>query len=223
MPCPCCPPPCSGSCETAEDCAEGCECVDGECGSPQGPQCCCDETGPRVLNANEECTGTQFPQPDPAKSISLVFEWCGLTAVRGLQGIEDAYYATQNIDLFVCNTTGRYGEEESYTQANSKYLSVTIIEADAKGGPCGHVSHYILSTGMNGVGFKKFGDGNFYGVEVVNAIEQYDCWVRACYDGSEPDVSVDLLNFTTDDTCGGTGCFNPCKYTTPEVTAVIAP
>jgi len=41
MVCPCCPPPpCSGPCETSEDCDEGCVCVDGQCVDAPPPDPC---------------------------------------------------------------------------------------------------------------------------------------------------------------------------------------
>lgn len=188
----------------------------------QGPQCCCDETGPRVLNAGEECTGTQFPQPDPAKSATVIFEWCGLTGVDAMQGGQNTYFDSEVIDLFVCNTTGRYGVEASYTQATLKQLSVTILGGGGSG-TCGYKKSFILSTQFTGTGYKLFGDGNYYGVETVITAENYNCTVYQCFDGSEAVVTMDLNDNTTDDTCGGAGNFSPCKFTAPEVTVVIAP
>jgi len=191
----------------------------------QGPQCCCDEAGPRVLAAGEECTGSTFPAPNPAKTVSIVFEWCGLVGQRTLQGIEDSYFDEENVDFFVCNTDGRYGEGvASYTRATKKELSVTILEADfTSGGGCGFSHHYLVGGAFTGVGYKDFGGGNFGGFENVIVGELYDVTISACYDGSEPDVAIDLVGATNDDTCGGTGNFNPCKFTEPEITVVIAP
>ena len=190
----------------------------------QGAQCCCDENVGRTLTAGQECNGSTFAAPDPPQSVaSVVFEWCGLTTQRTQNVGVVQYYGTQDINLFVCTTTGRYGEDESYTQATRKEISATLVLGDGSGGACGHSSHYTVSVAFAGVGFRKFGDGNFYGWENVVVNETYDCWVRMCYDGSEPDVSMDLLYFTTDDTCGGTGCFDPCKFTPPDVTVVMAP
>jgi hypothetical protein len=62
-----------------------------------------------------------------------------------------------------------------------------------------------------------------HGFENVIIGELYDVTISACYDGSEPDVAIDLLAASNDDTCGGAGCFNPCKFTEPEITVVIAP
>jgi hypothetical protein len=188
-----------------------------------GPQCCCDETGFRVLNENEECTGSQFPVPDPTPTITLVFEWCGLTAERVIQGGVDSYYATENVDFQVCDTDGRYGEGiASYTQATRKAISVYIFPGQATFA-CGYTQHFYVSVEFEGVGFKDQGGGNFFAFETVVISELYDCYLSQCYDGSEPDISMDLIDFTTDDTCGGTGCFDPCKFTTPELTVVGAP
>jgi len=191
----------------------------------QGPQCCCDEAGPRVLAAGEECTGSTFPAPNPAKTVSVVFEWCGLVGQRTLQGIEDSYFDEENVDFFVCNTDGRYGEGvASYTRATKKEVSVTILEVDfTRGGGCGFSDHYLVGGAFTGVGYKDFGGGNFGGFENVVVSELYDVTISVCYDGSEPDVAIELVGATNDDTCGGTGNFNPCKFTEPEITVVIAP
>jgi len=187
----------------------------------QGPQCCCDETGPRVLNANEECTGTQFPQPDPAKSLTVIFEWCGLTGVDAMQGGQNTYFDSEVIDLFVCNTTGRYGAEDSYTQANRKALSVTLLSGGG-GGTCGYQRSFVVSVEFQGIGFRLLG-GEYIAWENVITVETYDCTVYQCFDGSAAVVTMVLSSNTTDDTCGGTGTFDPCKFTEPEVTVVIAP
>lgn len=229
MACICCDP-CRGSCETAADCPQGCRCVDGECAPAQ--QCCCDEAGPRVLAAGEECTGSTFPVPDPAPNITLVFEWCGLTAERTLlQGGIDSFFADQNVDFYVCDTTGRYGAGvASYTQANRKVLSVYIFPGGS-GGYCGYKQNFIVSGGFNGTGFREDGFGGFYAFESPITGENYFCKLYQCYDGSEAEVTVmptanegpDAYGFTTDDTCGGAGNFNPCKFTAPELTVVGAP
>jgi len=194
------------------------------CGAPPpGPQCCCDETGFRVLNEGDECTGSQFPVPDPTPTISLVFEWCGLTAERVIQGGVDSYYATENVDFYVCDTTGRYGEGvASYTQATRKDISVYIFPGNPNSA-CGYKQHFYVTVEFAGVGYQSDGAGGFFGRENIVVGELYDCYLSQCYDGSEPDISMDLLDFTTDDTCGGTGNFNPCKFTTPELTVVGAP
>jgi|LakMenEpi03Aug12_release.lakeMendotaPanAssembly.Ray.scaffolds.fasta_scaffold213305_3 hypothetical protein len=222
MGCICCDP-CRGSCETAADCAEGCECVEQNCVSTPDPECCCDQNVGSVLAAGEECNGSTFPVPNPPLDASIVFQWCGLTTQRTQNVGTVQYYGTQNIDLFVCTTTGRYGGDESYTQASMKEISATLDRSVGSGGICGFSARYDISVVFAGTGFRKFGDGNFYGWETVIVNEFYDCWIRMCYDGSEPDVSMTLVNFTTDDTCGGTGCFDPCKFTPPEVTVVLAP
>jgi hypothetical protein len=191
------------------------------CGAPpEGPQCCCDETGPRVLNAGEECTGTKFPQPDPAKSATVVFQWCGLTGVDAMQGGLNTYFDDEVIDEFVCDTTGRYGAEASYTQASLKELSVTPLSGVE--GTCGYKKSFLVSAGNSGTGFKLLG-GDYYGWETVTTAETYDCTVYQCFDGSAAVVTMTLIANTTDDTCGGTGNFDPCKFTDPEVTVVIAP
>jgi len=194
------------------------------CGAPPpGPQCCCDETGFRVLNEGDECTGSQFPVPDPTPTITLVFEWCGLTTERVIQGGVDSYYATENVDFQVCDTTGRYGEGiASYTQATSKSISVYIFPGNPTSA-CGYKQHFWISVQFTGVGFREDGFGGFFEFEILNTSELYDCYLSQCYDGSAPDISMDLFGFTTDDTCGGTGCFDPCKYTTPELTVLGAP
>jgi hypothetical protein len=169
--------------------------------------------------------------PDPAPNITLVFEWCGLTAERTiLQGGADTFFADQNVDFYVCDTTGRYGAGvASYTQANRKALSVTILPAGGGGG-CGYKQNFVVSAQFGGTGFKSGGDGNFYGWENVITAENYFCKLYQCYDGSEAEVSMttanegpDAYGFTTDDTCGGAGNFNPCKFTAPELTVVGAP
>jgi hypothetical protein len=178
-----------------------------------------------VLAAGEECTGSTFPAPNPAKTVSIVFEWCGLVGQRTLQGNEDSFFDDENVNFFVCNTDGRYGEGvASYTRATRKELSVDIIEGDfTSGGGCGFSHHYTVSVAFSGVGYKDGGGGNFFGWENPVVVEIYDVMISACYDGSEPDVLIDLSTATTDDTCGGTGCFDPCKFTEPEITVVIAP
>jgi hypothetical protein len=161
--------------------------------------------------------------PDPAPDISLVFEWCGLTAERVIQGGVDSYYATEDVDFQVCDTTGRYGEGiASYTQATNKAISVYIFPG-SQGGSCGYNARFYVTGQFIGVGFKDSGGGNFFGFEVVTTGELYDCYLSQCYDGSEPDISMDLIGNTTDDTCGGTGAFDPCKYATPELTVLGAP
>jgi len=197
MVCPCCVPP-----ET-------------------GPQCCCDETGFRVLAEDEECTGSQFPVPD--LTPTLVFEWCGLTAERVIQGGVDSYYATESVDFRVCDTDGRYGEGiASYTQTLNKELSVYIFPEN-QNVACGYSGRFYVSAVFTGLGFKDQGGGNFFAFEAITTVEIYDFHLSVCYDGSEPDISIDMFDFSADDTCGGTGCFDPCKYTTPELTVVGAP
>jgi hypothetical protein len=193
------------------------------CGGNPGPLCCCDETGFRVLNEGEECTGSQFPVPDPTPTITLVFEWCGLTAEQLFSGGVNYYYATQNVDFQVCDTTGRYGEGiASYTQATSKSISVYIFPGNSTSA-CGYKQHFWITGQFTGVGFKEDGFGGFFEFETLNTSELYDCYLSQCYDGSAPDISMDLFGFTTDDTCGGTGNFDPCKFTAPELTVVGAP
>lgn len=184
-------------------------------------QCCCDEEGFRVLAGDDECANETFAVPDPAKDATVVFEWCGLTGVDAMQGGLSTYFDDEVIDEFVCDTTGRYGAEASYTQAIKKELSVTILS----GGPgiCGYQKSFTVSTSFTGVGYKLFGDGNYYGVESVVTAENYDCTVYQCFDGSQAVVTMNLSSNTTDDTCGGTGNFDPCKFTDPEVTVVVAP
>jgi hypothetical protein len=161
--------------------------------------------------------------PDPVPNITLVFEWCGLTAERVRQGNEDSYYATENVDFYVCDTTGIYGEGvASYTQATRKEISVYIFP-NGGGGPCGYTQHFYVSVEFVGVSFKDQGGGNFFPFENVTVSELYDCYLSQCYDGSEPDISMDLLDFVNDDTCGLAGAFNPCKFTTPELTVLGAP
>lgn len=186
----------------------------------QPPQCCCDETGPRILNAGEECTGTQFPVPDPAKSATVIFEWCGLTGVDAMQGGQNTYFDDEVIDEFVCDTTGRYGEEASYTQATLKELSVLPLSGGS--GPCGYQRSFLVSGSNTGTGFRLLG-GEYVGWETVITAEIYDCTVYQCFDGSAAVVTMTPNSNTTDDTCGGIGNFDPCKFTDPEVTVVVAP
>jgi len=188
---------------------------------PPEPLCCCDETGFRVLEAEEECTGSQFPQPDPSKSVSLVFEWCGLAATEQLQSGIVTYFADEVIDEFVCDTTGRYGPEASYTQATLKELSVTILSGGGLSA-CGYEKSFIVSVANQGTGFRFLG-GSYVAWENVTTAENYDCTVYQCFDGSAAVVTMVLSDNTTDDTCGGTGNFDPCKFTEPEVTVVVAP
>jgi hypothetical protein len=201
----------------------------GACGCcVQPPQCCCDESGPHEINAGDECTGSQFNRPNAVPNITLVFEWCGLTAERTLlQSGTDSFFADQNVDFKVCDTNGRYGEGDvSYTQANRKALSVYIFPGGS-GGLCGYKQNFMVSGAFEGTGFRLLGDGNFYAVETVIAGEVYSCKLYQCYDGSEADVSMTTspteYGFTTDDTCGAAGAFDPCKFTAPELTVVGAP
>lgn len=184
-------------------------------------QCCCDEEGIRILEGDDECANETFPVPDPAKTVELFFEWCGLVATRQLQGGLDSYYADEVIDEFVCDTTGRYGEEESYTQATRKQLSVSFL-AGGGIGYCGYEDSFIVSTAFEGTGFRLFG-GEYVGWELPITVEIYDCTVYQCFDGSAAVVTMSLSSNSTDDTCGGAGNFDPCKFTTPEVTVVVAP
>jgi len=183
-----------------------------------------------VIAAGEECTGSKFPVPDPAPNITLVFEWCGLTAERTLlQGGTDSFFSEQNVDFYVCDTTGRYGAGvASYTQATRKVLSVYIFPGGSGGG-CGYKQNFIVSASFSGTGFALF-NGNPNAIESVITIENYFCKLYQCYDGSEAEVSMttanegpDAYGFSTDDTCGGAGNFNPCKFTAPELTVVGAP
>ena len=188
---------------------------------PPPPLCCCDEEGFRVLTGNDECANDAFPVPDPAKSAELVFEWCGLVATRELQGGLDTYFDDEVIDELVCDTTGRYGAEASYTQATRKALSVTILSG---GGlyTCGYEKSFVVSVAFEGTGFRFLG-GEYVPWESPITSETYDCTVYQCFDGSAAVVTMDLSGNTTDDTCGGVGNFNPCKFTDPEVTVVVAP
>jgi hypothetical protein len=186
-------------------------------------QCCCDETGPRILQGDEECGSATFPVPDLPKTVSIVTEWCGLVGeYTTLQGGVASYYDDEVIDEFVCDTTGRYGEGvASYTKATFKQLSVGV--GTGIGGYCGFSTSFGISTAMGGVGYKLLEDGNYYGWESPITIETYNCYITQCFDGSDAVVTVTLTDFTTDDTCGGTGNFDPCKFTDPEVTVVVAP
>jgi len=184
-------------------------------------QCCCDDEGFRVLADGEECANEPFPAPNPAKSATVVFEWCGLTGVDAMQGGQNTYFDEEIIDEFVCDTTGRYGAEASYTQAILKQLSVTILAGEG-GGTCGYQRSFIVSTAFVGKGFRLLG-GEYVHWENVITVENYDCTVSQCFDGSAAVVTMALSDNTTDDTCGGVGNFNPCKFTTPQVTVVVAP
>jgi hypothetical protein len=138
-----------------------------------------------------------------------------------MQGQVSTYFDDEVIDEFVCDTTGRYGAEASYTQATKKELSVTILSGG--GGTCGYQKSFVVSTSFTGVGYKLFGDGNYYAWETVITAENYNCTVYQCFDGSAAVVTMDLSDNTTDDTCGGAGNFDPCKFTAPEVTVIVAP
>lgn len=185
--------------------------------------CCCDESGPRILQGDDQCGGSTFPVPDPPKTVSLVFEWCGLTGEwTTAQGGVQSYYDDEVIDQFVCDTSGRYGEGVgSYTKATLKQLSVSI--GAGAGGTCGVSQSFVVSTAMTGVGFRLMGDGTYAAWESPIVSEIYSCTFSQCFDGSEPNVTMTLTEFTNDDTCGGTGNFDPCKFTTPELTVVVAP
>jgi hypothetical protein len=98
------------------------------------------------------------------------------------------------------------------------------------GGLCGYKQNFVVGAQFGGTGFRLFGDGNFYGWETVITVENYFCKLYQCYDGSEAEVSMttanegpDAYGFTTDDTCGAAGAFDPCKFTAPELTVVGAP
>ena len=186
-------------------------------------QCCCDDEGIRILAEGEECANETFPVPDLAKTVELFFEWCGMTATQQLQGGVQSYLADEVIDEFVCDTTGRYGAEESYTQATRKLLSVSFL-AGGGIGPCGYEDSFIVSTGFEGTGFRLLG-GEYVPWESPITSESYDCTVYQCFDGSEAVITMTMrpFGFTTDDTCGGTGNFDPCKFTTPTLTVVVAP
>jgi hypothetical protein len=160
--------------------------------------------------------------PDPAKSATVVFQWCGLTGVDAMQGDLNSYFDDEVIDLFVCNTTGRYGAEDSYTQATRKYLSVDI--GAGGGGTCGYQRSFVVSAGFSGTGFRLLG-GEYIPWETPITGENYACTVSQCFDGSAAVVTMTLRenDFNPDDTCGFAGNFNPCKFTAPEVTVVVAP
>ena len=86
MPCPCCPPPCSGSCDEENPCPEGCYCCDGQCqGEPCGGTCCgsggnCIEGGP-----GPACIPTGDPGDDgcycDSQCYSVCFDCCGEDAI----------------------------------------------------------------------------------------------------------------------------------------------
>jgi hypothetical protein len=166
--------------------------------------------------------------PDPAKNVSLVFEWCGLTATEQIIGGVNTYYADEYIDEFVCDTTGRYGPEASYTQWTLKQLSVYIFPSDGLS-LCGYKRNFIVSAASSGTGFRLLG-GEYYGWENVILGENYACSIYQCFDGSEAVVTMTTSNegpegygFSLDDTCGEAGNFEPCKFTAPQVTVVVAP
>lgn len=189
--------------------------------APPPPLCCCDEEGFRVLTGDQTCANEPFLVPDPSRSVDLVFEWCDLVATEQLQGGILTYLADEVIDEFVCDTTGRYGAEASYTQATRKQLSVTILSG---GGlyTCGYEKSFTVSTGFEGTGFRFLG-GEYVPWESPITSETYDCTVYQCFDGSAAVVTMTLNDNTTDDTCGGIGNFDPCKFTTPTLTVVVAP
>lgn len=193
------------------------------CDPPVPPPalCCCDEQGFRVLAGDDECANEPFLVPDPARSVGLVFEWCGLVAVQQVIGGVDAYFADEVIDEFVCDTTGRYGPEASYTQATRKEISVAILSGGGNS-TCGYEKSFIVSGSNEGTGFRFLG-GEYVPWENVITTEIYDCTVYQCFDGSAAVVTMTLSSNTTDDTCGGIGNFDPCKFTTPTLTVVVAP
>ena len=191
------------------------------CCGPPAQQCCCDDAGIRILQGDDECANEPFPVPDPAKSATVVFEWCGLTGVDAMQGDLNSYFDDEVIDLFVCNTTGRYGPEDSYTRATRKALSV-FIPSEGGGGVCGYQKSFLVSGQFEGTGYRLLG-GDYVPWESPITSETYDCTVYQCFDGSAAVVTMNLSGNTTDDTCGGAGNFDPCKFTAPEVTVVVAP
>lgn len=201
------------------------------CVNRQGPQCCCVDNVGTSLPAGQQCAGSTFAQPNPPKTISApVFEWCGMTAVRDNNPNAVVYYAEEALDYVVCDTTPAYpqhGPGPSYTQANRKYISASLIRGAGSGGPCGFSARYQVSVGTVGTAFKEIPlpplPDTYYPIFDFAVGENYDVWIRACYDGSEPNYSVVLESASSDDTCGGAGCFDPCKFTPPEVTVVIAP
>lgn len=197
----------------------------GNCCCVLPPQCCCDENGKRIIYGNDQCQGQTFNAPQSVPALTIVFEWCGLVAEYTLaQGGTPSYYATQNIDTFVCNTDGRYGEGvSSYTRATRKELSVYIYPGNSSN-YCGFDGHFLASATFEGAGFRRFDDGNYYGWENnILVVELYDCTISMCFDGSEPDVSMTLIDSSQDDSCGGAGCFDPCKFTAPEAVLTLAP
>lgn len=196
----------------------------GACGCcVQGPQCCCDETGPHELNANEECTGSQFNRPNPVPNISLIFEWCGLTAERTLLGGLDSYYDSETIDLYICDNTGRYGGESSYIRAYQKYISVYIFP-NGGGGYCGYNQRFLVSVSFPATGYKDSGGGNFFAIEAINGYAiVYDATLSVCYDGSGPVVEMTPLNEPENYGCNGPGAWEECMSTEPEITVIGAP
>lgn len=188
--------------------------------------CCCDSSGPRVVTSPQQCQTATFAAPNPRPTASLVFQWCGLTAQYTLaQGGTPSWYATQNIDEYVCDTTGRYGAgRASYTRATRKYISAIVKPGTVFGGnACGIKGTLTVSVGMEGAGFADFGNNEFLGIETVTVNEIYECQFTQCYDGSQASVTMTLPpgQFTTDDTCGGSGCFTPCKFTAPQFSVIL--
>lgn len=194
---------------------------------PPGTQCCCDDYGSRLLYGDDECQGSSFAKPDPPLYTSLVFEWCGLVAEPTPNiGSGLAYYDDATIDQFVCTTTGRYATvDPSYTKATYKQLSVSYggfgggVPYDNE---CGFAANFTIGTYMSGEGYVTT-DGDDYRFESPQTVELYGCYLSQCYDGSNLNVLMYLLDNTTDDTCGGTGHFTPCKFTQPQATALVAP
>jgi hypothetical protein len=162
--------------------------------------------------------------PDPAPNISLAFEWCGLTAERVLQGGQDSYYAIENIDLYICDTTGRYGEMSSFVKAYSKTLSVYIFPG-GRGGPCGYQQRFLVSAYFSGTGYKDEGGGNFSVWENIAVYGNlYDTSLSVCYDGSEPVVQSTIFPGELPNVgCNGPGGWDECVSTEPEITVLGAP
>lgn len=197
------------------------------CPPPPGTQCCCDESGFRVLYENDECQATAFSKPDFAPTRSLVFQWCGLIAEQTPHpNGGEYYYQEQVIDQFVCTTTGRYQTvDPSYTKATLKALSVSLggvyigVPMDNE---CGFAANYLISAQMFGDGIVTT-DGVDYKMESIFTTELWGCYVAQCFDGRETTKLFFPIDQTTDDTCGGSGNFDPCKNTAPEVTVILAP
>ena len=160
--------------------------------------------------------------PNPPLKAVLFFSWCGLDAEwTTKQGGTQSWYDEELIDVFVCDTSGRYGENtQSATYAEIKQLSVS--PQPATGSNCGFRQVFLVSCVVSGSGY-LIQEGIKYRQEYITTGLLFTATVFQCFDGREADISISLTDETGDNSCGA-GIFNPpCDATPPEITVVLAP